>query len=269
MTPFVAVEDALVRLRGMPQAAGLPVDPAAGAVVLGGRAVAADALDWEPPVAGTVYGALLNFRGALAALGDAVHAPPYHAPPKAPVLHVKPANTLIGHGAPIPVPEDAPELEIGASLAVVIGRTACRVSARDALAHVAGYTVANDLSVPHADHFRPAVRARCRDGFCPIGPWVVAARRVPDPDALAIRVFVDGEAVQEATTADLVRPVARLIADVTEFMTLSPGDVLLVGTPAGAPRARAGQRVAIAIDGVGRLENPLVAERELVPGGRA
>lgn len=269
MTPLSAIADALVRLRGMPQPADVPVDPAAGTVVLGARRVAAGALDWEPPVAGTVYGALLNFRGALAALGDAVHAPPYKAPPRAPVLYIKPANTLTAHGAPIPVPEDAPELEMGATLGVVIGRTACRVEAREALAHVAGYTVANDVSVPHADYYRPSVPSKCRDGFCPIGPWVVAASRVADPGALAIRAYVDGELRQANTTANLIRPIARLIADVTEFMTLSPGDVLLVGVPEGAPRARAGQRVAVEVEGVGRLENPLVPERELLPGARA
>jgi 5-oxopent-3-ene-1,2,5-tricarboxylate decarboxylase/2-hydroxyhepta-2,4-diene-1,7-dioate isomerase len=83
---------------------------------------------------------------------------------------------------------------------------------------------------------------------------------VPNPDALAVRVFVDGALRQENTTANLIRSTARLLADVTEFMTLSAGDVLLTGVPENAPLARAGQRVAIEIEGVGRLENPLVAE---------
>ena len=83
---------------------------------------------------------------------------------------------------------------------------------------------------------------------------------IADPDALGVRVQVDGELRQSTSTAGMIRPVARLIADVTEFMTLAPGDVLLLGVAAGAPRARAGQRVAIEIDGLGRLENHLVAE---------
>lgn len=212
------------------------------------------------PPRGTVYGTLLNYRGALAALSEAVHKPPYKAPPKAPVLYIKPANTWIGDGAPIPVPSDAEALQMGAALGVVIGRTACRVPVEAALDYVAGYVVVNDVSVPHDSFYRPSIRLKCRDGFCPIGATLVERERVPNPDALAVRVFVDGVLRQQNTTANLIRSTARLIADITEFMTLSAGDVLLTGVPENAPRARAGQRVAIEIEGVGRLENPLVAE---------
>lgn len=210
--------------------------------------------------AGTVYGVLLNYKGALAALGDAVHKPPYKAPPKAPVLYIKPANTRIGPGAPIPVPGDVDALQIGAALGVVIGRTACRVSPGSAFDYVAGYIVVNDVSVPHESFYRPPIRFKCRDGFCPMGPRVVDRAQVTDPDALGVRVFVDGALRQENTTANLIRSTARLIADITEFMTLGAGDVLMTGVPEDAPLARAGQRVAIEIEHVGRLENPLVAE---------
>jgi 5-oxopent-3-ene-1,2,5-tricarboxylate decarboxylase / 2-hydroxyhepta-2,4-diene-1,7-dioate isomerase len=212
-----------------------------------------------PPMRGTVYGTLLNHRDALAVLGEQVDAAPYKAPPKAPILYIKPRNTVVGHRVPVVVPADAPELEIGATLGIVIGRTASRVDEAQALAFVAGYTVVNDISVPHASVYRPSMRFKCRDGFCPIGPAIVARALVPDPDALGIAVAIDGATVQRSSTAGLVRPVARLIADVTEFMTLFAGDVLMVGVAAGAPRARAGQTVAITIHGVGRLENELVA----------
>jgi len=211
------------------------------------------------PVA-TVYGTLLNHRAALAALGDAVHQPPYKAPPKAPVLYIKPRNTFNVHGGALVVPKDVDELEMGATLGIVIGRTACRVSEAEALAVVAGYTVCNDVSVPHDSYYRPSLRFKCRDGFMPIGPAVVARELVPEPDALAIAVVIDGQVAQRSSTGGMFRSVARLIADVTDFMTLSPGDVLMIGVPAGAPRARAGQRVSITIDGVGTLENHLVAE---------
>jgi 5-oxopent-3-ene-1,2,5-tricarboxylate decarboxylase/2-hydroxyhepta-2,4-diene-1,7-dioate isomerase len=212
-----------------------------------------------PPV-GTAYGALLNHRAALAALGDAVHAAPYTAPPRAPVLYIKPRNTFVGHGDTVPVPEGVDELEVGATLGIVIGREACRVGEADALACVAGYTVCNDVSVPHASFYRPSLRFKCRDGFLPMGPWVIAARHVADPDALAVRVHLDGRLVQQTSTAGMQRPVARLIADVSAFMTLAAGDLLMLGVAAGAPRARAGQRVRIEIDGIGALENPLVAD---------
>ncbi len=211
------------------------------------------------PPRGTVYGTLLNHRDALAALGEQVHAAPYKAPPKAPVLYIKPRNTWGQPGAAVVVPADAPELEMGATLGLVIGRSACRVSAANALGFVAGYVVMNDISVPHAAVYRPSMRFKCRDGFCPMGPVVVANNTI-NPDNLAITVALDGEVVHRSSTAGLIRPMAQLLADVTEFMTLHPGDVLAVGVAAGAPRARAGQRVRITIEGVGELEHTLVAE---------
>jgi len=211
------------------------------------------------PPRGTVYGSLLNFRDALDALGDAVHQLPYKAPPKAPILYIKPRNTIAMDGDAVIVPHGVDALEIGASLGLVIGRTACRVDEAQALAHVSGYVIVNDISVPHASYYRPAMRFKCRDGFCPIGTPVVRAA-VSDPGALTLVVEIDGVPVQRASTAGLIRPAARLLAEVSAFMTLHPGDVLMIGVPAGAPRARAGQRVSISVDGLGRLQNTLVAE---------
>jgi len=213
----------------------------------------------SPQWPGAVYGVLLNFADALAALGSAVHEPPYKAPPRAPVLYMKPRNTLAADGAHIVVPRGIDALRMGGTLGLVFGRVACRVREADALAHVAGYTVVNDVCVPHESYFRPPVRQNCRDGFCPIGPRIVASRLVPDPGNVSIDVAVDGISRQRASTRDLVRPLPKLIADVTEFMTLVPGDVLLVGVAAGAPLARAGQRVTVSVEGVGALTNTLVA----------
>ena len=248
------LEQSLAHPQGEPLATEAPFAHWQALAAAGG-----DAPSFLPPTRGTVYGTLLNHRDALAALGDQVNASPYKAPPKAPILYIKPRNTVVGHRVPVVVPGDAPELEIGATLGIVIGRTACRVAAAEALDFVAGYTVVNDISVPHASLYRPSMRFRCRDGFCPMGPAIVARQCVPNPDALGIAVAIDGETVQRSSTAGLVRPAARLLADVTEFMTLFPGDVLTVGVAAGAPRARAGQTVTININGVGRLENALVA----------
>ena len=209
---------------------------------------------------GTVYGTLLNHRDALAALGDAVHAPPYKAPPRAPVLYIKPRNTWVAGGDAIVVPEGVDALEIGATLGLVIGRSACRISVADALSHIAGYVLVCDVSVPHASVYRPSLRLRARDTFCPIGAFV-PREAVGAPESLMLDVAVDGEIAQRVSLRDLVRPPATLLAEVSEFMTLAPGDVLSLGVAADAPRARAGQRVAIASAGFERLENPLVAER--------
>lgn len=209
-------------------------------------------------LSGTVYGALLNHRTALEALGAAVNQPPYNGPPQAPVLYIKPRNTLASHGAPIAVPQGATELEIGASLGLVIGRPCCNLAPHQALEHVAGYLIVNDVSVPHLPYYRPSIAAKARDGFCPLSERVVPRCSIADPAALTVRVFIDGELKHTSDTSQLVRPVARLLAEVTEFMTLLPGDILAVGVAAPAPRVRAGQRARIEIEGLGRLENPVV-----------
>jgi 5-oxopent-3-ene-1,2,5-tricarboxylate decarboxylase/2-hydroxyhepta-2,4-diene-1,7-dioate isomerase len=209
-------------------------------------------------LSGTVYGVLLNHAPALAALGRTVNAAPYKAPPKAPVLYVKPRNTLAAPASACELPAGVSALQIGANLGIVIGRSACRVSEGNALSHVAGYAIVDDLSVPHDSFYRPSVRFKALDGSCVVGA-LVARERVGDPDALAVRVFVDGELVQRTDTAQRIRPVARLLADITEFMTLAPGDIVLLGTSHGAATARAGQRVAIEIDGLGRVEHTLAA----------
>jgi 5-oxopent-3-ene-1,2,5-tricarboxylate decarboxylase/2-hydroxyhepta-2,4-diene-1,7-dioate isomerase len=209
-------------------------------------------------LSGTVYGVLLNHAPALAALGDAVNAAPYKARPLAPVLYLKPRNTLVAAGSACEVPAGIEALQIGANLGIVIGRTACRVRAQEAASFVAGYAIVNDLSVPHENFYRPSVRFKALDGSCLIGTPVPRARAT-NPDALAVRVYVDGDLAQRTDTSERIRPMAQLLADITDFMTLAPGDIVLMGTSHGAPSGRAGQRVAIEIDGLGRLEHTLAA----------
>lgn len=233
-------------------------------IVLDDSGIAVPSLDWDVPFRGTVIGTLLNARPLLEALGNAVHEAPYKAPPQAPILYIKPANTVIADGAPVPLPHDIDEVEIGATLGIVIGRHASRVPVEHALDFVQGYVVVNDITVPHTSVYRPAIKQRCRDGFCPVGRWVIDRDQIADPDSLEVNVYLNGRLQAQCSTAGLVRNVARLIADVTEFMALSAGDVLLVGTLPNKngplPRARAGDHVAIEISGVGMLANPLVRE---------
>ena len=216
-------------------------------------------------LSGTVYGTLLNHRSALAAVAPEMGRPPYNAPPRAPVLYVKPRNTLARCGDPVEVPPaasgpDAGELEVGACLGIVIGRTACNVPEAAGLDYVAGYLIVNDVSIPHPNYYRPSIRYKARDGFCPLGPRVVACAEVADPNALTIRTYIDGTLMQTMSTADSIRSVARLLSDVSEFMTLAPGDVLAAGAAAPAPRVRAGQVVSIEAGVLGTLSNPFVAQ---------
>lgn len=209
---------------------------------------------YEMPICGTVYGTLLNHREVLKALGDEIHHAPYKAPPKAPILYIKPRNTWAQSGDVIALPAGVQALEMGATLGVVMGRAASHVPAAEAMRYVAGYVVLNDVSVPHASFYRPSMRFKCRDGFCPMGAFVPRAA-VADPDDLAVTVAVDGVVVQRTTTGERIRSIAALLSDVTEFMTLYPGDILSIGVSAHSPLAQAGQRVTVAIAEVGQIEN--------------
>lgn len=217
----------------------------------------------------TVVGALLEFQGAWQAQEPVMAQPPHLRPPVHPVLYIKPANTWARHGDPVLLPPDVAEVEVGATLGISFARAASRVSAARALEFVSGYCVVNDVTVPHLDApkpalLRPPMRQKCRDGFCPIGPWV-SASELPDPGGLEIRSYVNGELRQRSHTAHLRRSVAQLIADVSEFMTLALGDLLLIGVDTQPARARVGDHMAVEIDGIGRLENPLHAEAVTLP----
>ena len=211
----------------------------------------------------TVVGALLEFQGAWQAMEPVMAQPPHHRPPVHPVLYIKPANTWARHGDSVLLPPDVAEVEIGGTLGISFARAASRVNAAQALSHVSGYCVVNDVTVPHQSLLRPPMRQKCRDGFCPIGPWV-SADELRDPGTLEIRSYINGELRQRSHTAHLRRNVAQLIADVSEFMTLAPGDLLLIGVAEQPARARVGDTMAVEIDGIGRLENPLQAETAAV-----
>lgn len=209
----------------------------------------------------TVVGCLLNFRGAWEAMEPAMHREPHFKPPAHPVLYLKSANTWRRHGDAIvlPVGVGVDEIEVGATVGVVMNAPASRLTEAQALEFVAGYVAVNDVTVPHTAILRPPIKQKCRDSFCPIGE-LVPASRVGDPGALGIRAYVNGELKASNNTSNLMRSVPRLLAEITEFMTLEAGDVLLVGVPENVPRARAGDRVAVEIDRVGRLENVVRAE---------
>lgn len=206
----------------------------------------------------TVVGLLLNDPAALPALGDAVDQPPYKGAPKAPVLYIKPANTYAAPGADVVLEAGVPEVQIGACLGIQIGRTATRLTRENALDVVAGYRLVADLTVPHASFYRPAIKQKCRDGFCPLGD-LAPRDQIVNPDQLLIEVAVDGQKVWEHNTSASVRDVRQALVDVTQFMSLHEGDVLLLGITAAPPVARAGQAYEITAAGLPALANRLVA----------
>lgn len=201
---------------------------------------------------GTVYGTLLNFKAELAAMQPQMHEPPYKAPPQAPVLYIKPANTWSANGANISVPARVPEVEIGATVAMVVSHQQIR------------YVLMNDFSVPHSSFFRPPVKFKCLDGFLGIGSQTV---ETDQPQDFKLEVRVNGKLVQSLDFSQLVRPAAQLFADVSGFMTLHEGDVLMLGcdclSNGKRPVAKVGDVITISArshPALGTLSNTLVAE---------
>ncbi|AIB37409.1 MULTISPECIES: fumarylacetoacetate hydrolase family protein [Pseudomonas] len=208
---------------------------------------------------GTLFGVALNYQGLLDQHLAAFQQAPYQKPPTKPVLFIKTPNTRNQHDAVVLHPQGE-RLQPGPALGVVIGLRASRVSLENAMAHVAGYVVVNEFSLPEDSYYRPAVKAKCRDGFCALGPHLIPRDQVANPNQLSLRLWVNGELRQENSTAHWVRDIAQLIAEISEFMTLHPGDVLITGTPEGRVDVLPGDKVEVEISGVGRLVNHIQAE---------
>ena len=210
---------------------------------------------------GTVYGALLNDRATVERLSPQFDSAPYKAPPKAPILYIKPRNTFATEGAVVAIPAQPGEVRIDATIGLVIAKPAKGVSVDDALSHVAGFVVVSDVTLPHENYYRPAILQRDRDGFCPISALFKDEAGF-DLDNATLSVSINGERAYERSFATLVRPAAQLIADVTEFMTLAAGDVLLLGPGEGSPVARPGDKVKITVPGLGELNHSVVEEKQ-------
>lgn len=208
---------------------------------------------------GTLFGVALNYRGLLDQHLAAFQQAPYQKPPTKPVLFIKTPNTRNGHDAVVLHPQGE-RLQPGPALGVVIGQRASRVSLENAMAHVAGYVVVNEFSLPEDSYYRPAVKAKCRDGFCVLGPHLVPRDQIANPNKLSLKLSINGELRQENSTANWVRDIPQLIAEISEFMTLHPGDVLITGTPEGRVDVLPGDKVEVEISGVGRLLSHIQAE---------
>lgn len=186
-----------------------------------------------------------NYREHIREMGHQDEAP------AEPGLFLKAPNALAGPGATIPYPPFTRALHYEGELAAVIGRRMKAVPEETALDHVLGYTCALDLTARDRQKTDLQwVRAKSADGFLPLGPWIETDL---DPQALSIRTRVNGELRQDGRTADMIFPVAHLVAYISAFMTLEPGDVVLTGTPAGVGELYPGDEVEVTVEGIGPL----------------
>jgi 2-keto-4-pentenoate hydratase/2-oxohepta-3-ene-1,7-dioic acid hydratase in catechol pathway len=204
---------------------------------------------------GKIIGVGLNYRDHAEESGEPV--------PAEPILFAKFANSVIGPGDVIVVPSAAKQPDYEAELGVVIGRTARTVSVDAALRHVFGYTCLNDVSARDLQlGVSQWTRGKAIDTFLPMGPHVVTADEIEDPQALGIRSELNGETMQSSNTSQMVFGVAELVSFISQTLTLSPGDVIATGTPAGVGWTRTppvfmqnGDEVSIVIDSIGALTN--------------
>ncbi|HEU4704047.1 MAG TPA: fumarylacetoacetate hydrolase family protein [Conexibacter sp.] len=189
------------------------------------------------------------------------------AVPERPLVFTKFTTSVVGDGDAIEIDRSVTErVDWEVELAVVVGRTMRNVAQDDALAHVHGYTVANDVSARDVQFSDGQwVRGKSLDAFCPLGPVVVPAAEIPNPQALGLRTRVNGETVQDSTTAEMIFGVAELLSFCSRSFTLEPGDVVLTGTPWGCGEfmdpvrsLQHGDVVEVEIDGIGMLRNPVV-----------
>jgi acylpyruvate hydrolase len=264
--------------------------------------LAADTSTWAATIAAVAFASEHERRDALAALGwatpmsDTSFLPPILRPgkivclghnyrhhiaemgrnlPDYPVIFAKFANTLIGHRQPIVLPQVSSMVDYEAELAIVIGRGGRDIAPEAAFDAIAGYTIFNDISV--RDYQRRTIQwlqGKTFDGTGPVGPAIVTADEIADPQALDITLRLNGEVMQHSNTSDFIFDIPTIISYLSQIMTLEPGDLIATGTPSGVGFARdpqvflrPGDVVQVAIDGLGVLENPVVAPQSAERSG--
>lgn len=222
-----------------------------------GRVVEEDDVVWLTPIEPqTVFTLGLNYADHAAELS-------FEAPEE-PLVFLKGPNTFMGHLGTTIRPDDATFMHYECELAVVIRKSGKHIKKEDAFDYVAGYTVANDYTVRDylENYYRPNLRVKNRDRFTPIGPWFVDKEDIENPLDLKLSTKINGEVVQEGTTADMVFNISTLIEYLSSFMTLNENDLILTGTPKGSVDVKVGDEVVTEVENIGKLKNSIVAERK-------
>lgn len=221
-----------------------------------GEIVAEKDVTWLPPANGIMIALGLNYADHAAELA--------FEPPKEPLIFIKTSGTYVGHNGNSWRPDNIDYMHYECELAVVIGKTATKVSREDAWDYVEGFTLCNDYAIRDylENYYRPNLRVKNRDGMTPVGPYILSKDAVKNPMSLGLKTWVNGELRQEGNTKDLIFDVPFLIEYLSSFMTLNPGDMIATGCPKGTSDVKAGDTVVIEVEGVGQLVNYVLSEEE-------
>jgi len=221
-----------------------------------GKVLQEHEITWLPPTEGKIFALGINYADHASELN-------FKAPTE-PLVFLKAMNTLTGHQQKTMRPDNVNYMHYEAELVVIIGKTAKNIKRENAFDYVAGYTVANDYAIRDylENYYRPNLRVKSRDACTPIGPYMVDAKSVGDPSNLSLKAYVNGELKQSGNTKDLIFDVPFLIEYLSNIMTLSPGDMILTGTPEGLADVKPGDEVVIEVENVGRLTNHIISETD-------
>lgn len=219
--------------------------------------IAVDVLSYK----NTVLGVVLNDQASLNIWRAKQEHAPYHSAPKAPVMYIKTANTWAESGVIVKLPTGEKEVELGLTFGIVIAKEASKVQMEYADSYVAGYRMIADLSLVHDEYYRPAIREKCFDNSCVIGRYVPVQSHL-DPTQVQMDIEVDGQVITTRTFSDLVRSIPQLLVDVSDFLTLKAGDILLVGVLYQAPLARVGSEVCVRSEAFGEISFSVQQDKE-------
>ncbi len=279
----VRTEEGVLDVAAASLALGVPAPVSLGAVISGGESALAElraVVDSAPAASGgsawllddmaIQYGPAVANPGKIICVGLNYrrHAHETNMPiPETPVLFSKFNNTICGSGDAVPLPPVAEQYDYEVELGVIIGKAARNVSQEDALSHVLGYASANDVSVRDLQtRTSQWLLGKTLDNFLPIGPYLVTADEVGDPQSLRIRCWVNDDLRQDSTTGDMIFSVAEIVSYISRYFPLDPGDVIVTGTPEGVAMGRAdkpwlkpGDVVSVEVERLGKLTNEMIA----------
>lgn len=210
---------------------------------------------WLPPANGTMFALGLNYADHASELA--------FEPPKEPLVFVKSPGAYVGHRQYGWRPDGIEYMHYECELTAIIGKKAKNVKREDAWDYVSGFTICNDYAIRDylENYYRPNLRVKNRDGMTPIGPYRVAVKDIPDPMNLSLQTYVNGELRQSGNTKDMIFDVPYLIAYLSSFMTLQPGDMIATGCPKGTSDVKAGDEVTVQIEHIGSLTHHILSEK--------